>query len=636
WTHGAHTMKVGFNISHFPYYSLFTQIHQGEYLYSSPEPPGATGPVGPASQFQIGLGPAQVNAADNIYGFYAQDTWKFKPNLTLNYGLRYDVESGAFQGGTVKANVPGGCVQANGLIPACSSDHNNFQPRIGIAWSPNFRTGFLHTLFGDPDRTVISASFAEITELAYLNVVLDSLNFDGVNLLTVNSTDPNVLKFAPGLPPQSVLNSLIPAGFFGRVRPISNDLRNPETRHINLTVTRQIGKSMVVDATYLGVFGFGLFGENDTNYPQILPDPAHPGFFYFGNRPDSQFTAVRTNQNSRTSSYQGFLLHLTKRLSHHFEVQGSYAFSKLLASTEDFFGVSEPGDPNNIAADRALAQSNPRHQATFSFIADTANATTRPVVKYFVNNWTLGFIGQLQSGRPYPVSSGDAPFAGEAFFGIGNETQQRPNLMPDGSLSVTNIANGQFGTNLLVGPGGAAACHCPQTTFLAPAGASTSGPVDSILATMTNGTLVPVDFQFINGDLVRNAGNSSPYYRFDVSFIKAFRVVPSNEQMRLEFKVDVFNIFNRPNFLLNNTNDDLNILPLGIDRTTGLAISNCTSCLNPVTGKFIGSDGRVLTINQLQSGRVSKDLQTPIFAGIGDPAQTDLARTIQLSIRFRW
>ncbi|MGH9762905.1 MAG: hypothetical protein ACREDR_12670, partial [Blastocatellia bacterium] len=540
----------------------------------------------------------------------------------LNYGLRYDVESGAFKGGTVKANVPGGCVQANGIIPACSSDHNNFQPRLGIAWSPNFKSGFLHSLFGDQDRSVISASVAEITELAYLNVVLDSLNFDGKNLLTVNSSDPNVLKFAPNLPPQAVLNSLIPAGFFGRVRPISNTLRNPETRHVNLTVTRQLGKTMVLDLTYLGVYGYGLFGERDVNYPAILPDPAHPGFFYIGNRPNSQFTGIRTNENSRTSAYQGFLAHFSKRLSHHFQIQGSYAFSKLLASTEDFFGVSEPGDPNNIRADRALAQSNPTHQATFSIIADTANATTRPVVKYVVNNWTLGLIGQLQSGRPYPISSGDAPFGGGAFFGIGNETQQRPNVLPDGTLSVTNIANGQFGTNLLVGPNGTKACHCPQTTFLAPAGANPTGAIDTF-------TGDPVDFQFINGDLVRNAGMSSPYYRFDMSLIKAFRVVPSKEQMRLEFKFDIFNLLNRPNFLLNNSNDDLNILPVSAD-------PNCTSCLNAHTGKFIGSDGRVLTIRDLQSGRVSKSFQAPIFGGIGDPSQTDLARTIQLSVRFRW
>src|SRR5262249_44611416 len=149
-----------------------------------------------------------------------------------------------------------------------------------------------------------------------------------------------------------------------------------------------------------------------------------------------------------------------------------------------------------------------------------------------------------------------------------------------------------------------------------------------------------VDFQFLNGDLVRNAGTSAPYYRFDMSFIKAFRIRPSKEAMKLEFKVDVFNIFNRPNFLLNNGNDDLNQLPAGFitdaDGNVIGADKNCTSCLNVFTGRYIGSDGRVLKIQDLQKGRVSKDIKSPIFGGIGDPTITDIARTIQLSVRFRW
>jgi len=628
WTHGVHSVKAGVNISHFPYFSLFTQIHDGEYIFTTPEAPGAPAvPPGPAVQFQIGLGPAQVTSSDNIYGFYGQDTWKIRPNLTLNYGIRYDLEVGAFKGGTIPNSSAGGCFQANGIIPGCSSDHNNFQPRVGIAWSPNFEKGFLYKLFGDQDNTVIRASFGEVTELAFLNVVLDSLNFDGVNLLTVASSSPGVLGFAPNLPPANVLESLRPAGFFGRVRPISNDLRNPETRHVNLTISRQIGKSFLLDVTYLGVFGFGLFGERDRNFPPVIADPAHPGFFYFGDRNDPRFTAVRTNENSRTSAYNGLIIHGNKRLSHHFQVQGGYTYSKLLASTEDFFGASEPGDPNNIRLDRALAQADVRNQVSFGAVFDTENVFSHRVIKHIFNNWTVGVIGQLQSGRPYPVSTGDFPFSGSAFFGIGNETSQRPNVLADGTLVTTNIAS-RGGTNLLVGPSGAAACNCPQTTFLAPKGASPLGAVDLFTGDI-------VDFQFLNGDLIRNAGHSSPYYRFDMSFIKAFRIIPSKEQMRLEFKVDVFNIFNRPNFLLNNTNDDLNILPVGL-RADGTADPNCTSCLNAFTGKYIGANGQPLRIQDLQKGRVSKSLQAPVFGGIGDPAATDIARTIQLSVRFRW
>src|SRR6266568_328457 len=109
-------------------------------------------------------------------------------------------------------------------------------------------------------------------------------------------------------------------------------------------------------------------------------------------------------------------------------------------------------------------------------------------------------------------------------------------------------------------------------------------------------------------------------------FIKAF---PIREKMRLELKVDIFNIFNHTNFLLNNGNDTLNSLPISTN-------PNCRSCLNAITGRYIGSDGRVLNIRDLQSGRVSQDLQNPIFNLVGDPSSTDIARTIQLSVRFKF
>ena len=120
----------------------------------------------------------------------------------------------------------------------------------------------------------------------------------------------------------------------------------------------------------------------------------------------------------------------------------------------------------------------------------------------------------------------------------------------------------------------------------------------------------------------RNAGHGSPYYRFDVSFIKAF---PIRERMRLEVKADIFNIFNHSLFLLYNTNDVLSLMPV-------MADPNCRVCLNAFTGRYIGADGRALKIQDLQSGHAPKG----IFGGLGDPAGTDISRTVQLSARFRW
>src|SRR5204863_284237 len=79
-------------------------------------------------------------------------------------------------------------------------------------------------------------------------------------------------------------------------------------------------KTLAMEIQYIGQWGFGLFGERDTNAPVIAADPAHPGFFYFQNqpkvnpslgttaRPDNRFTAIRTNENSRTSHYNGLLV----------------------------------------------------------------------------------------------------------------------------------------------------------------------------------------------------------------------------------------------------------------------------------------------------------------------------------------
>jgi len=617
WSHGNHALKTGFNISHFPFTSIFQEFHFGLYAgFPNPAPnPGLP------TQFEIGLGPGAVTSADVIYGFFVQDSWKLNQNLTLNYGLRYDVEAGAFRGGTISdRSVPGGCFQGNGLIPACSGDHNNFQPRLGLAWSPDFQSGFLHSLFGGSSRSVIRASAGEVTELAFLNVALDSLNADGVTLFTLTITDPSVLAFFPNLPPPSAIAPFVPVNrtFFGQVRPISNHLRNPEFRNFSLSATRQLGNDFAMDLGYIGVLGFGQFGERDTNAPPVLPDPSHPGFFYFGPRPNPHFDAIRTNENSRTSAYHGFTAHLTKRASHHVQFQASYTLSKTLSSAEDFSGTSEPGDVRNIRAERSLSQSDLRHLGKFNAVLETQQWFRQPLLSNTLNNWTIGLIGQIHSVRPYPISTGDVPFITSFFPSLGSETQQRPNVLPDGTLVATNIA-GAFGTNLLVGPNGAGVCGCPQTTFLAPPTAAPGGAADSFTGDV-------VDFRYVNGNLGRNMGVTSGFYQLDSSLAKLIII---RERLRVELRADFFNLFNHPNFIGFNGVDTLNAIPLSKD-------PNCRSCLNAQTGFYIGSSGRALKLQDLRHGRVSRDLQNPEFAGLGDPTADVGPRQIQLVVRIHW
>lgn len=614
WSHGTHTTKFGFNISYYPWNSLFPQFHFGQYVANAAD--------NAATSFTIAFGPGEVTSKDNIYGFYAQDTWKLTRKLTMNAGLRWDYEAGAFKGGKIPG-PNGTCLMGNGLISACSSDKNNFQPRLGFTYAPW-------------DKTLFHVGFAETTMLAFNNVVLDSLNFDGTTLFTVtiDGTTPAgaaVLAAFPNTPSAALLAPFAPStnpANFGRIRPIAANLRNPEMRMVNFGIEQQFTPTLKGEIQYIGQFGFGLFGERDTNAPPVTADPAHPGFFFYGPRPNPRFGAIRTNENSRTSHYNGLLVSTNKTFGHHISFNASYTWSHATASSEDFFGISEPGDFRTISAEMGPAYNDVRHAANMGVVLDSGKLTTNRFMGWVANNLGLSWVGQIQSGRPYPLSTGDTAFAnGSRFFGAGSETQQRPNVLPDGTISVAGIGSaggviGNFGPNApaacIAAGNPAAICNTIQNTFLAPAGASPFGPEDFLTGEV-------VDFKLANGNLERNAARGSAFAKFDASVHKQFTV---HENVKVEFRFDAFNVFNHSNWTSFNSNDVLTALGLSFD-------PNCTNCQR-LNGTFAGNAGQTLHISDLRQGKISSDFTNPVFGGLGDPAAMDAPRRLQLSFHVRF
>jgi hypothetical protein len=618
WSHGAHTSKFGFNISYYPWESLFPQFHFGQYVAN----PADTG----ADSFTIAFGPGEVTSKDNIYGFYVQDTWKLTHKLTMNAGLRWDYEAGAFKGGKIPG-PNGTCLMGNGLIQACSSDKNNFQPRLGFTYAPG-------------NKTLIHAGFAETTMLAFNNVVLDSLNFDGTTLFTVTiprvvtGVDPLAAQRAaifaafPNTPPAAALAAFAPTNpsNFGRIRPIATNLHNPEMRMVNFGIEHQFTPTLKAEVQYIGQFGFGLFGERDTNAPPVLPDPAHPGFFFYGPRPNASFGAIRTNENSRTSHYNGMVVSTNKTFARHVQFNASYTWSHATASSEDFFGISEPGDFRTIKTEMGPAFNDVRHAANMGVVLDSGKMTTNRLMGWVANNLGLSWVGQVQSGRPYPLSTGDTAYAdGSRFFGAGSETQQRPNVLADGTISVAGIGSaggviGNFTPATCITAGNSAAfCNANANTFLAPAGHGAAGPVDFFDNSQV------VDFKTASGSLERNAARGSPFVKFDASVHKQFTV---RENVKLDFRFDAFNVFNHTNWTSFNSNDVLTALPFSID-------PNCTNCQR-LNGTFAGNNGQILHIADLRQGKVSQDFTNPAFNLLGDPASDDAPRRLQLSFHVRF
>jgi hypothetical protein len=116
-----------------------------------------------------------------------------------------------------------------------------------------------------------------------------------------------------------------------------------------------------------------------------------------------------------------------KRRSNHFQFNASYTYSKTMDNGEDFYGVSEPANPlAQLRLENALAQIDIRHLANFNFVADTNNLLDTRIAGTILNNWTFGVLGNLQSGRPFPISTGGGAFAGSNFPAIGTKRTSGP------------------------------------------------------------------------------------------------------------------------------------------------------------------------------------------------------------------
>jgi hypothetical protein len=248
----------------------------------------------------------------------------------------------------------------------------------------------------------------------------------------------------------------------------------------------------------------------------------------------------------------------------------------------------------------------------FSGVFETGRLSDTHILRAFTNDISFGVVEQLQSGRPYPFSTGTGGYANAIFFGTGSETQQRPNVLADGTISTAGLASAD-GTNglFVTGPN--------ANTFLAPANASALGAISADTGQV-------VDFKQLNGNMTRDAGRSDPFYRTDASLKKTIRI-PRAETIRVELQADVLNLFNHTNFQGFNAFNALSLLLPGGP--------GCFSCMRP-DGTYAGKSGQILHLSDINHGRLSSNLLDPEFGGIGDPGTADQSRLFQLSFHVRF
>ncbi len=280
------------------------------------------------------------------FALYAQDDWKITPRITLNLGVRYDVDFGfvdnahATENRTFQALKIIGSPFARKVV---EDDKNNLSPRIGIAWDAR----------GD-GRSVVRGGYGVYFDQSFLNVPLFAVQQanpeiyatflnDGANL-SINSPPPSI--------PRPLNNPL--SGTRGRM--LDPDFQSPYTQQWNLGYAQEIGRNMAVEFDYIHILGLHEFTGLDIN-PRIgplinaqrsSPNPgrvltaqfaAHAAELTAAFGTPTPFGRITVAQSDSRSRYDAFTASFKKRYADKFQLNAHYTYSKSRAwfgATADF------------------------------------------------------------------------------------------------------------------------------------------------------------------------------------------------------------------------------------------------------------------------------------------------------------
>jgi len=269
--------------------------------------------------------PSSRNFATQAYEGYFMDSWKFRPHLTLTLGLRYSLERPVYEtnGFEVQPTVPLSVYfqdrlnaaahgtnftdpitvnrsgPVNGGKPMYNWDKNNFQPRVAVAWSPNFSSGLLHKLFGNVNTSVFRGGFAMTNDYYGQALAVDwdlnnTLGFTSNFTTPANTYDTQACSTCSGLAPlftgfnqnvHSLPNVVIPAAgikfplsqpvdFGERIETsVDSKLVAPTEYTWNLTYERQVSKGTKLTMSYIGRKAQNLLARRDVTAFNNIVDP---------------------------------------------------------------------------------------------------------------------------------------------------------------------------------------------------------------------------------------------------------------------------------------------------------------------------------------------------------------------------
>jgi hypothetical protein len=357
---GVHTLKVGVDFLYNDDTITFPQSLQGSYSFSSLANflAGTYNSQGYTQNF----GTPTIHQNNPNLGFYAQDEWKITRSLTLNAGLRYDLE----------------------WLQTINTDNNNVSPRVGFAWSP-FTAG----------TTIVRASYGLFYDRVPLRPLANAL------LSANNTTNPAQGRFfsytfSPtdaGAPKFPSVATAPPAAAKPNYALMDRNIQNPYSQQASLEVEQQLSPTTTLSMSYQYVRGLHLISSINTN---INVD---------GTRPDPTRGNIKPYSSIFDSYYNGLAVSVLQRPVSWGSVRLSYTWSKAIDDVGEFF-FSSPINNFNPGQDRSRSDDDQRHRVVFNTTLNSPTSPSRSWLDHVTHGWQLGGVLQYYSRLPFNITTG--------------------------------------------------------------------------------------------------------------------------------------------------------------------------------------------------------------------------------------
>jgi hypothetical protein len=537
YNRGIHSMKFGANIEWIQSNTFAPDSPGGAFTYNSlsdfltNQPPALFKADSPGS-----VTPRAVRQW--IFGTYFQDDVHLRPNLTFNWGVRYEMASvisevnGKLSNLRVLNSAPPQPFLGNPFIQ--NPTKRNFEPRLGFAWDP----------FGD-GKTSVRAG-AGIFDLLPLRVEM-APGVDGV--FPFQHTLTNVGNLQAG---DFVLGSSTPAGAFADPAVAGSKIFyvlqfNPRRNYVsqwNLNIQRQLGPSTTAMIGYVGSRGIHMWIQSDganmvlpTLTPQgymwpcsqaFVPTPTPQGGVVNLCPPNGTGTGMVINPAmGRTQMatfhgdyyYDAFQSQIKKTMSHGFQIEGSYTWAKGIdtgsgsAASDQYRNSISTLLPFCPKCRRGLSDTDIRHNLTVNYVWNIPTpASFGASAKAILGGWEAAGILTIESGTPFTVTIPGDP------LGMNNGD---PFQYPDRSF----------------GPGCAT-------------GVNPGNPQQYVKLQC----FTPPIFSTLLGKERRNSLIGPGLVGLDSSLSKNIPFKRVSETFKMQFRADFFNIINHPNFTSPNDN----------------------------------------------------------------------------------